>query len=217
MFHSARAAPRGSGREADPDDAGRVATRRAKSKVRRYCASNRLTRFGTLTHAGKGCWDPLELRQEMALFFRRLRAEIGKPYPYLWVGEWHKSHGLHAHYAMGRFVRRGAIEEAWGRGFITIKQHGDLPAGSTALIEARHSARYLSKYMTKSVEDVAAGLHRYEVGQGFQPMSVGFKGRSSDEVLGWAADQMGSSPDFVTPSSEWEHYLGPPAVFASWT
>jgi hypothetical protein len=217
VFHSARTTKRGGGPEADPDDAARVATRRAKSKVRRYCASNRLTRFGTLTHAGEGCWDPLELRREMALFFRRLRTEVGKPYPYVWVGEWHKSHGLHAHYAMGRFVRRRAIDEAWGRGYIKIKLHGDLPYASTALVEARHTARYLSKYMTKSVEEVAAGLHRYEVGQGFQPTSAGFKGRSSGEVLGWAADQMGGSPDFVKPSSEWEHYLGPPAVFASWT
>jgi hypothetical protein len=217
VFHSARRPQRGQGPGSDPEDAARVATRRARTKSRRYCAHNGLTRFGTLTHAGVGCWDPLDLRAEMASFFRRLRADIGRPFPYIWVGEWHKSHGLHAHYAMGRYVRRGAIDGAWGRGFIKIKLHGDLPSGSSGLVEARHTARYLSKYMTKSVEEVAAGLHRYEVGQGFQPASVVFRGRSSDEVLRWAVNQMGRPAGYVKPSVEWKDYLGPPAVFASWT
>jgi hypothetical protein len=217
VFHSARSNQRGQGPGTDPEDAARVATRRARTKSRRYCAHNGLTRFGTLTHAGTGCWDPLELRVEMATFFRRLRAHIGRRFPYIWVGEWHKSHGLHAHYAIGRYVRREAIVGAWGRGFITIKLHGDLPLGSSGLAESRHTARYLSKYMTKSVEEVAAGLHRYEVGQGFQPATVSFRGRSSDEVLRWAATEMGRTAEFVKPSAEWNQYLGPPAVFASWT
>jgi len=217
VFHSAGSNRPGLGSGTDPEDAARVATRRARTKSRRYCAHNGLTRFGTLTHAGTGCWDPLELRVEMATFFRRIRAEIGRPFPYIWVGEWHKSHGLHAHYAMGRYVRRAAIEQAWRRGYIKIKLHGDLASGSSALAEARQTARYLSKYMTKSVEEVAAGLHRYEVGQGFQPAGAVFRGRSSDEVLRWAAREMGRPAEFVKPSAEWTAYLGPPAVFASWT
>ena len=59
------------------------AARRARAKIRRYCAANRLNRLGTLTYAGAGCHDPQELRGDLAGFFRGLRAELGgEPFPY---------------------------------------------------------------------------------------------------------------------------------------
>lgn len=65
--------------------------------------------------------------------------------------EWHKSgHGLHAHFAVGRYIGRRKIEQAWGRGFVHIKLLGDLPVESTSLHEARLAARYLSKYVSKT-------------------------------------------------------------------
>ena len=74
--------------------------------------------------------------------------------PYVWVPEWHKTgHGLHLHFAVGRFVPRGMIEQAWGHGFVHIKLLGDLPVGSGALAEARQAAGYLSKYVGKSFDD----------------------------------------------------------------
>lgn len=113
--------------------------------MRRYCAANRLNRLGTLTYRGVGCHDPKELRAHVGGFFRTLRPDLGgKPLPYLWTAEWHKSdHGLHVHFAVGRYVRRDLIERAWGRGFVHIKLLGDLPVGSTTLDEARQAARYL--------------------------------------------------------------------------
>ena len=39
------------------------AARRAKSKMRRYCAANQLNRLGTLTYGGDGQHDPEELRE----------------------------------------------------------------------------------------------------------------------------------------------------------
>lgn len=83
----------------------------------------------------------------MGGFFRELRAGLGHPaLPYLWSAEWHKSdHGLHVHFAVGRFVPRHLIEGAWGRGFVHIKLLGDLPVGSGSLEEARKAAGYLSK------------------------------------------------------------------------
>lgn len=73
------------------------AARRAKKKVRVYCAGNRLNRLGTLTYAGAGCHDPAQLREDVGEFFRALRVEVGRgAFPYLWVPEWHKTgHGLH--------------------------------------------------------------------------------------------------------------------------
>src|SRR2546427_85750 len=62
------------------------AARRARGKLRRYCAANRLNRFATLTYAGAGCFDPQQLRVDVGEFFRGLRRELGgKPLPYAWA------------------------------------------------------------------------------------------------------------------------------------
>jgi hypothetical protein len=89
---------------ADPERPAIEAARRARGKVRRYCAANRLNRLGTLTYAGEGCHDPLTIRADMAEFFKRFRSILGgELFPYLWVPEWHKSdHGLHAHFGASR-------------------------------------------------------------------------------------------------------------------
>ena len=218
VFHSGGSSGSGWRGPGDPEASHRVATRRARTRARRYCAANRLNRLGTLTYRGAGCHEPRELRQHVGSFFRRLRSELGgERFPYLWTGEWHaRGHGLHAHFAAGRYIRRGAIERCWPHGFVHIKLLGDLPAGSTSLAEARMAARYLAKYVGKAAHEVGRGLHRYEVAQHFAPRRVGVTGRSSEEVLAWAADQMGRAADLVKPSAEWDDYEGPPAVFASW-
>jgi hypothetical protein len=43
------------------------AARRARSKLRRYCAANRLNRFATLTYAGAGCFDPVGAENSVSL------------------------------------------------------------------------------------------------------------------------------------------------------
>jgi hypothetical protein len=209
----------GGGYSVEPaPDSRPTAARRARGKVRRYCAANRLNRLGTLTYAGAGCHDPAVLRDDVAGFFKRLRRSTGERFPYLWVPEWHTGgHGLHVHFAVGRYVRHGAIETAWGRGFVHIKLLGDLPVGSGALGEARMAARYLSKYVGKDLgEGEAAGLHRYEVAQGFQPRQWPLDGTSADEVLRWAESCMGGAPEYVWRSRDEEKWEGPPAVWASW-
>ena len=111
---------------ADPVRALEEAARRARSKSRRYCAANRLNRLGTLTYRGAGCHDPKQLRADVAAFFRRLRELIDGPaFAYLWTSEWHKSgHGLHVHFAVGRFIKRSLMEQAWAHGFVHIKLLG---------------------------------------------------------------------------------------------
>jgi hypothetical protein len=208
-------AARGSG---DPERSRREAARRARSHVRRYCAANRLNRFGTLTYAGAGCRDPRQVREHAAGFFRSLRRMVGDAFPYVWVPEWHKGgHGLHLHFAVGRYIPRGQIEGAWGRGFVHIKLLGDLPVGSGPLAEARIAARYLSKYVGKAFDDVPTdGLHRYEVAQGFQPTSVRIESIGLNEALDHASANMGSRPERVWHSDSNPHWEGPPTVWASW-
>jgi hypothetical protein len=61
----------------DPERAADEAARRARAKVRRYCAANLLTRLGTLTYRGEGCHDPRQVRSDLGRFFRRLRRGLG--------------------------------------------------------------------------------------------------------------------------------------------
>lgn len=191
--------------------------RRARTSARRYCAANGLNRLGTLTYA-VGCHDPRELRVHAGEFFRRLRAGLGgQPLPYLWVGEWHPGgHGLHLHFAVGRYVKRGLIAQAWGRGHVSIKLLGDLGSGRRGVLEeARHAAGYLSKYVTKAGSP-GSGLHRYELAQGFQPRRVTLRGRSEAHVLDQASEILGARPTFLWRSSEAEEWEGPPALSARW-
>lgn len=196
------------------------AARRARAKIRRYAAANRLNRLGTLTYRGEGCHDPLRLRGDLAGFFRELRGGLGKGgFPYLWVPQWHPGgHGLHAHFAVGRYVPRGLIEQAWAEGFVHIKLLDGLPVGSGSLGEARLAARYLARYVGREAEDERRldGLHRYEVAQGFQPAKVECYGASAEDVIERASGYMGSAPERVWLSSSVEGWRGPPACWAQW-
>jgi len=164
-----------------------------------------LNRLGTLTFAGNGCHDPAELRGYLSDFFRALRLA--------------KGHGLHAHFAVGRFIKRSLIAEAWGHGFVHIKLLGNLPVGSTNLSEARRAAGYLSKYVAKSFADPSArilGLHRYDIAQGFLPLPVALSGRSAADVLAQASSVFNSVPSFEWSSSLVKDWQGPPSIWAQW-
>ena len=127
-------------------------------------------------------------------------------------------HGLHAHFAVGRFVPRGLIERSWGNGFVHIKLLDGLPVGSGALGEARLAARYLARYVGRDVQDERrlAGLHRYEVAQGFQPEKVELSGESDVAVIEQASELMGAQPEVVWRSAEQEGWRAPPAYWCAW-
>jgi hypothetical protein len=187
--------------------------------VRRYCAANLLNRFGTLTYAGTGCHDPAALRADLAGFFRALRTALGgRPLPYVWVPEWHKTdHGLHAHFALDRFVGWRLIRSTWGHGNISIKLLSDLPVGSTKRDEARRAAGYLSKYVSKTFDAPHLfGRHRYDVAQGFQPAVRRLSGRSAEDVLAQACAVMGEEPVRSWSSAQVEDWDRPPAVWFAW-
>lgn len=209
------------GHAADPERALAEAGRRARARLRRYCAANRLNRLGTLTYRDTGEHDPAQLRAHLGSFFRELRARIGgDAFPYVWVPEWHKSgHGLHAHFAVGRYIQRSHIEAAWGRGFVHIKMLGELPTGTSSLGQARRAAGYLSKYVAKSFGDARFtefGLHRYDVAQGFTPIGASITGRTSMEVLARASSVMEREPATLWTSAEATDWQAPPAIWAQW-
>jgi len=213
-----RFAPEPRGGPPNPERSRGEAERRARSKLRRYCAANRLNRLGTLTYA-VSCGDPGQLRADVGEFFRGLRRDLGgKAIPYAWTSEWHPGgHGLHVHFAVGRYVRQRLIREVWGRGIVHIKLIGDLPVGSGALDEARVAASYLAKYVSKNIaSERVPGLHRYEVAQGFQPEQVRLAGSSEQAAIAEASEQMGGPPSRVWRSSEAEGWRAPPAYWCAW-
>jgi len=210
------------GHAADAARSAQEAGRRARATLRRYCAANRLNRLGTLTYAGEGCHDPLQVRADVAEFFRALRAARGgSPLAYVWVPEWHKSgHGLHVHFAVGQYVPRSLIADAWGRGFVHIKLLGDMSVGSGPREEARRAAGYLSKYVAKTFADPQArvlGLHRYDVAQGFKPEKLSIRGRALGDVMGQACDLFAAAPAHVWSSFDVPDWDRPPAVWAMWS
>jgi hypothetical protein len=203
--------------EPEPGRAEDEAARRARGKVRRFCAANGLNRFGTLTYRGEGEHDPRVVRGDIHSFFRGVRRGLGgEPFPYLWVPELHKTgHGFHVHFAVGRYVPRGLIEEAWGRGFVFIKLIQGLPVGSGVREESRIAARYLSKYLGKGMAG-AGGLNRYDVAQGFQPRAEPITGPTEARVIDSASERMGGPPDYVWRSVTQAGWRGPQAVWLSW-
>lgn len=209
------------GNAADPERAAAEAGRRARAKLRRYCAANRLNRLGTLTYAGAGCHDPVQLRSDVHVFFRTLRSGLGgKPLPYAWVPEWHKSgHGLHVHFAVGRYVRRSLVESAWGHGFVHVKLLGGLGHGATSVDEARIAAGYLSKYVGKTFTDPHLrdlGRHRYDVAQGFQPTKVRLYDRQPDALIAQASQMLDAPLSHLWRSEGEAGWEGPPAIWAQW-
>ena len=209
------------GAAADPERSAQEAGRRARQRLRRYCAANRLNRLGTLTYRGDGNHDPALLRQHLGDFFRALRVQRGgRAFPYVWVPEWHKTdHGLHAHFAVGEYLKRSTIEAAWPHGFVHIKLIGDLPAGTTSLGQARRAAGYLSKYVAKAFIDDprrVLGLHRYDVAQGFTPIPLVLRTTSDHEALDIASELLNEPIDRVWFSRDTPGWAAPPAVWAQW-
>lgn len=222
------------GNARDPQRAADEAARRARAKVRRFCAANGLNRMGTLTYAPldpsaqvilRGhivrCSDPRLVRAHVADYFRSLRDSLGgKPLPYVWVPELHGDGvNFHIHFAVGRFIHWRLVCSTWGFGGVNMKLLGDLPVGSGVLAESRKAAGYLSKYVTKTFTDPATrvpGMHRYDVAQGFQPKVRRLWGRSPEDVLDQASDLFGMQPARRWDSSDVEDWAGPPAVWAQW-
>lgn len=203
----------------DPERSLVENNRRRRREMRRYCAANRLNRLGTLTYAGDGVRDWDRAVRDIGVFFRALRDALGgTPLAYAWVLEWHpEGHGLHVHFAVGRYVPRSIIVEAWPHGFVHIKLIGGLPVGSGALHEARAAGRYLAKYLGKETSgERPIGRHAFDTAQGFKPPIERIDGASYEHVYDAASERMGGEPSFVWRSLDDPNWDRPSSCFLSW-
>lgn len=159
------------------------AIRRARTRIRRYAASNLLNRLVVLTWRDQG-HDLQVARQDVRRFIRHgLRTVLGYRGPYVIGWERHKSGAWHVNVLVDRNIDHGALERAWGRGFVWITRFG---AGSKngGRDASRKAARYVAKYIAKDVGEFSVhGQHRYEVAQGYAVRVVRVYGTSPRSLL----------------------------------
>jgi hypothetical protein len=209
---AAAAEPDGSPVADDNEPPDGSAERRARRRVRLYCASNRLTYLWTLTYSGDGQRNPRAVRDDVHKFFQGLRLVIGRPYPYLWVTEWHPGgHGLHVHFALGEYVPHQLVVRTWGRGEIVwvrgprkeLDDEGARKAG-------RRIAGYVAKYLTKD-PSAPRGWHRYEVAQNFQPSVRELTAETAEEAVRLADAALGDGATWWDSADDaswpWTHTL----------
>jgi hypothetical protein len=156
--------------------------------------------------------------------------------PYLWVREQHTKGDYHVHFALSRplAVRCGrpgcggkkgihvkriggpCLSCTWGLGYVDARRLKVKTARAASVVAATYLAKYVGKAYDDGEASVVAGerprrLHRYEVGQSFQPRRVEaeVEGPEGDvlEVLA-ATFFAGREPVFVWSSDslgdEWE-------------
>jgi len=189
------------------------AGRRARGKVRRFAATNGCTRLLTITRADQS-HEPRVMLAALAEFQRRLRARFPR---LVWVRtlERHESGAIHAHYAISHRLDHGTVTRLWGHGWVWCSPKTRTKRGGRE--DARVTARYVAKYIGKEGVREAGGGHRYEVRQGFQPVSLDLWAEDLEDATAMASAVMGyRAPTYVWSSSGEPDWAGPPAGFLSW-
>lgn len=194
------------------DDHAARSARRARSRLRRYAVTNRLTRLWSLTTADQTTDRALMVRRVQA-FIRRLEGR----YPevvWVWTLERHKSGALHVHMLASAWVPKPAVASLWGHGWVDLREiraKGSRPARSSA----RMAASYIAKYVSKAPV-AGPGQHRYEVRQGYQGGAVVVRADRPSDALAMLAELMGAEPSSVRTSEGWTDYNGPPVALVEW-
>ena len=215
------ASPEKKGTGCTPEENLRRAARRARTQVRRYCVANRLRRLITLTYRPPFCTSHDQVVKDVGLFIRHLRKSLGIEgrFAYVWVPELHKDgQRYHVHVVVDRFIPKRMVEEAWGHGFVDVREIRNQGKAGNKGEAMRRVAGYVAKYVGKSYDDQGAGgRHRYEVGQGCQPISLELTAPRTDVFRGLAALSFGGlAPSATWSSGSQEWWTGPPVEVWQW-
>lgn len=147
------------------------ATRRAKKKIRHACLSAQFDRMLTLT-SGEAIFDRAVFQKMIEKFIRLIREATGEEVPYVLTVEKHDSEktneakrgSLHAHLALRGRQDYKLLQSVWtyrvcgGRGYVRV-------SNGTKQTSPRSIASYISKYISKSISDVAANKKSYWISQ----------------------------------------------------
>jgi len=172
----------GDGTAERPRDYALEAAKRAKRRIRRVVRSRGLRHIDTFTFSSAGVADRKQAMRVWASFVHRNKGMLFGEGAYLYVLERHKSGHWHIHVCRGAYTRSPSdlrcIHTAWrthleragvlGRG----EFGGWWQSSRKKCSSARHSAAYVSKYLSKDLGDgLPAGSHRYEVSEGSHPVA----------------------------------------------
>lgn len=195
------------------------AERRARATLRRWCVRNEADRLATLTYAPEhlpedrdGVWRDVER------FRRRLRDQMGEAAPPVAaVIERGAGGRLHVHLALGGYVAKSVLAEAWGYGFVDVRKLKI--AGRGRRERCRRAAAYLAKYVSKSSgseADAERGFNRrrYSVTKGYSVVARSRVVESVGVALELAQALIGGSVCWSWCSSESEDWPGPPLIVA---
>ena len=198
----------------------RKQARRARAKVRRYAAANRLDRLGTLTYKGDGSARRARVASTRCALLQAAAVRGCRRAVSVRVGAGVAQDGSRPARALrGRSVHRSRRDDSvWGRGFTHIKRLGNVKHEGS-LSSARRAAGLLVEVRDEGVREHerSPGLHRYEVAQGFRPRVERIvattregRARSGERTHGTRRR------DDVVVGSRPTDWQGPPAVWAAW-
>ena len=168
------------------------AARRAKKKIRHACKSAKFDRMLTLT-TSEAIFDRDEFQKMIEKFIRLTRKATGDAMPYVLTVEKHdsvktneaKRGSLHAHVAVKGRQDYKLLQTIWnfrvcgGRGYVRV-------SNGTRKMNPGSIAGYISKYISKSISDVAANKKSYWISHNIAAPSRTVKlFKTFEEALSW--------------------------------
>lgn len=178
--------------EGDIEENRARAARRAKKKIRHACKSAKFDRMLTLT-TSEAIFDRDEFQKMIEKFIRLTRKATGDAMPYVLTVEKHdsvktneaKRGSLHAHVAVKGRQDYKLLQTIWnfrvcgGRGYVRV-------SNGTRKMNPGSIAGYISKYISKSISDVAANKKSYWISHNIAAPSRTVKlFRTFEEALSW--------------------------------
>lgn len=184
--------------------------------MRRFCVRNKCDRLGTLTYAPEHLPDDVDgVWRDVERFRKRLRKLLGQEVPMAAVIERGSKNGrLHVHLAIGSYVAKEAMAEAWGRGFVEVRKLK--VAGHGGRERCRRAAAYISKYLAKEAgtaeSDRGFNRRRYSVSKGFTLVPRSFAVQSRGEGLALAQELETGEVVWWWSSADDPDWCGPPVT-----
>lgn len=168
------------------------AARRAKKKIRHACKSAQFDRMLTLT-TRDAIFDREAFQKMIEKFTRLVRKATGEELAYVLTVEKHDSEktseakrgSLHAHVAVRGRQDYKLLQSIWnfrvcgGRGFVRV-------SNGTRKMNPGSIASYISKYISKSISDVAANKKSYWISHNIAaPVRTVMLFKTLQEALSW--------------------------------